>query len=91
MGVLPCQFAAGTTAASYDLDGSETFDLVGLNDAATPGATITFIVHRANGQADTIPLTLRLDTKAEIDYVRQGGIMPYVLNELTKGMPAHAA
>jgi aconitate hydratase len=91
MGVLPCQFAAGTNAASYDLDGSETFDLVGLNDAATPGATITFIVHRTNGQADTIPLTLRLDTKAEIDYVRQGGIMPYVLNELTKGMPAHAA
>ena len=91
MGVLPCQFAPGMNAASYGLDGSETFDLVGLNDAATPGAPITFIVHRTNGQTDRIPLKLRLDTRMEIDYVRQGGIMPYVLNELTKGMPAHAA
>ena len=73
------------------MDGSETFDLMGLNDAATPGAPITLIVHRANGQTDRIPLKLRLDTRMEIDYVRQGGIMPYVLNELTKGMPAHAA
>jgi aconitate hydratase len=91
MGVLPCQFAPGTNAASYGLDGTETFDLVGLDAAATPGAPITLVVHRANGRTDEIPLTLRLDTRMEIDYVRQGGIMPYVLNELTKGMPAHAA
>jgi aconitate hydratase len=91
MGVLPCQFAPGTNAASYDLDGTETFDLVGLNEAAAPGAPITLVVHRTNSRTDEIPLTLRLDTRMEIDYVRQGGIMPYVLNELTKSMPAHAA
>ncbi len=48
-------------------------------------------MRRANGTVDEIPLTLRLDTQMEVDYVRQGGIMPYVLGELTKGMPAHAA
>jgi len=42
-------------------------------------------VHRANGRTDNVPVTLRLDTPAEIDYVRHGGIMPYVLSEITKG------
>jgi aconitase A len=42
-------------------------------------------VRRKNGEVEKIPLTLRLDTQMEVDYVRRGGIMPYVLNELTKG------
>lgn len=91
MGVLPCQFPSGMNAASYNLDGTEIFDIVGLETASTPGAPLTLIVKRDNGLVDQIPLTLRLDTKMEIDYVRQGGIMPYVLNELIKGAPAHAA
>ena len=91
MGVLPCQFLSGKSAATYALDGSELFDLVGLNEDIKPGARVTLVVHRANGDVEGIPLTLRLDTQIEADYVRHGGIMPYVLGELTKGMPAHAA
>jgi aconitate hydratase len=64
---------------------------VGLDEAATPGAPITLIVHRRDGRTDRVSLTLRLDTRMEIDYVRHGGIMPYVLNELTKDTSAHAA
>jgi aconitate hydratase len=56
-----------------------------------PGARVTLIVHRVNGDVEAIPLTLRLDTPIEADYVRHGGIMPYVLGELTKGMPEQAA
>ena len=91
MGVLPCQFMPGKNAAAYALDGSEVFDLVGLDDSIKPGARVTLVVHRANGDVEEIPLTLRLDTQMEADYVRHGGIMPYILGELTKGMPAHAA
>ena len=86
MGVLPCQLPAGTTAATLALDGTETFDLVGLDDTAKPGQALTLVVHRANGKTEKVPVTLRLDTPAEIDYVRHGGIMPYVLAEITKGM-----
>src|SRR5258708_20861534 len=40
MGVLPCQFAPGTNTAKYGLDGSETFDLVGLDDHVKPGEAL---------------------------------------------------
>jgi aconitate hydratase len=91
MGVLPCQFMSGKSALTYALDGSELFDLVGLDEDIKPGARVTLMVRRTNGDVEGIPLTLRLDTRTEADYVRHGGIMPYVLGELTKGMPAHAA
>jgi len=90
MGVLPCQLPAGTTAATLGLDGSEVFDLIGLNDHAKPGQALTFAVHRADGRTDKVSVTLRLDTPAEVDYVRHGGIMPYVLSEITKGAKALA-
>jgi aconitate hydratase len=88
MGVLPCQLPAGTTAASLGLDGSETFDLIGLDDDVKPGQTLTLVVHRADGRSDEIAVTLRLDTPAEVDYVRHGGIMPYVLGGITKAAKA---
>jgi aconitate hydratase len=91
MGVLPCQFMTGTDATTCRLDGSELFDLVGLNDQVRPGQTLTLVVHRANGEIDEVSVTLRLDTPAEIDYVRQGGILPYVLTELTRDLSADAA
>jgi aconitate hydratase len=91
MGVLPCQFASGMNAATYGLDGSELFDLAGLDDDTGPGQAVTLRVRRTSGQVVEIPLTLRLDTHMEIDYVSRGGIMPYVLSELTTGTPANAA
>ena len=91
MGVLPCQFAVGANAAMYGLDGTETFDLVGLNGRARPGQAVTLVVHRANGETEQIALILRLDTQMEIDYVRRGGIMPYVFEGLTRDMAVQAA
>ena len=91
MGVLPCQFMAGTNAATYGLSGTETFDLVGLDDHAKPGQTVTLAVHRANGEVIEVPLTLRLDTPMEVEYARHGGIMSYVLGELTRRPPARVA
>jgi aconitate hydratase len=91
MGVLPCQLQPGTTVAMLALDGSESFDLTGLTDDAEPGQALTLLVHRRNGETTQVPVTLRLDTPAEVEYVRHGGIMNYVLTEITRkaaGVPA---
>jgi aconitate hydratase len=85
MGVLPCQFKEGTNAASLGLDGSEVFDLVGLEAGLEPQKELTLVIHRANGQTDEIPVILRIDTPIEIDYYQHGGILPYVLRQLLAG------
>ncbi len=82
MGVLPCQLPAGATAATLKLDGRERFDLTGLDANAKPRQSVTLVIHRPDGTQDRVALTLRLDTPAEVNYVRHGGIMPYMLNEL---------
>ncbi len=82
MGVLPCQLPAGVTPMTLKLDGRETFDLVGLDDNAKPRQQVTLVIHRPDGKEERVALTLRLDTPAEVNYVRHGGIMPYMLNEL---------
>jgi aconitate hydratase len=81
-GVLPCQLPAGVTAASLHLTGAERFDLTGLDQNAKPRQPVTLVIHRADGSRETVTLTLRLDTPAEVTYVRHGGIMPYMLDEL---------
>jgi aconitate hydratase len=85
MGVLPLQFPAGTTAQSLGLDGSERFDLRGLDDAARPRQAVTLVIHRAGGRRDEVPLSLRVDTPAELSYQLAGGIMPYILAKLIRG------
>ena len=82
MGVLPCQFEAGTTAASLGLNGTERFDIAGIANALRPGERITLGVTRADGRREEIPLRLRIDTPIEVDYYRHGGILPYVLRQI---------
>ena len=85
MGVLPCQFRDDVNAASLNLDGTETFDLLGIEDGVVPRQDLRFIIHRANGQTDEVPVTLRIDTDIEIDYYHHGGILPYVLRQILSG------
>ena len=82
MGVLPLQFLEGTTAQTLGLDGSETFDLLGLGDDTYPGQMITLVIHRTDGRSEEVTLRSRIDTAIEVDYFRHGGILPYVLREL---------
>jgi aconitate hydratase len=79
MGVIPCQLPQGVTAATLGLTGNEEFDLLGLNEQAKPRQTVTLVIKRQNGKQERVDLMLRLDTPAELDYVRRGGILPYVL------------
>ncbi|MBI4189962.1 MAG: aconitate hydratase AcnA [Betaproteobacteria bacterium] len=82
MGVVPCQLPAGTTAATLGLTGSEQFDLLDLDESAKPRQPVTLVIRRQDGSQQSLALTLRLDTSAELDYVRCGGILPYVLEGL---------
>jgi aconitate hydratase A / 2-methylisocitrate dehydratase len=82
MGVLPCQFKEGTDAATLKLDGTETFDLSGLENGPVPRQDALLTIRRANGAAQEVPLTLRIDTPIEVEYYRHGGILLYVLRQL---------
>jgi aconitate hydratase len=82
MGVLPLQFAEGTTAQSLGLDGSEVFSITGLSDKIRPGQEVMLEIQRQDGQNKSVPVKLRIDTPIEIDYYRHGGILPFVLRQL---------
>ncbi len=82
MGVLPLQFLEGTTAQTLGLDGSETFDLVGLTNETYPGQMLNLVIHRVDDSRQEVPLRSRIDTAIEVDYYRHGGILPFVLREL---------
>jgi aconitate hydratase len=85
MGVLPCQFKEGMNAASLGLDGTQTFDLVGLEKGVRPLQELTLTIKRASGKTEEVPVILRIDTPIEVDYYRHGGILPYVLRQLLAG------
>jgi aconitate hydratase len=82
MGVLPLQFAEGTSAQSLGLDGSETFSISGLSNQIKPRQKLPLKIERADGRSETVEVILRIDTPIEVDYYRHGGILPYVLREL---------
>jgi len=83
MGVLPLQFKEGQNAQSLNLDGTETFDLVGLeNGDVKPRQDVTLKINRMDGTSEDVTLTLRIDTPIEVEYYKGGGILPYVLRQL---------
>ncbi|MDN5980205.1 MAG: aconitate hydratase, partial [Bifidobacterium mongoliense] len=84
MGVLPLQFPEGESAESLGLDGTETFDILGieaLNQGAAP-KTVTVRATRTDGSVVAFDATVRIDTPGEADYYRNGGILQYVLRGL---------
>jgi aconitate hydratase len=85
MGVLPCQFKEGVNAASLRLDGTEQFELIGLEKGVKPLQDLTLVINRADGTKEEVPVTLRIDTPIEIDYYQHGGILPFVLRQLLAG------
>jgi aconitate hydratase len=83
MGVLPLQFKEGASARTLNLDGTETFDLIGLEAGEVrPRQDVTLRINRADGGVEEVPLTLRIDTPIEVEYYKGGGILPYVLRQL---------
>ncbi|GKW51167.1 MULTISPECIES: Fe/S-dependent 2-methylisocitrate dehydratase AcnD [Pseudoalteromonas] len=72
MGVLPLEFKAGTTRTTLGIDGSESFSVKG---EPTPGATLTLVITRANGEIVEVPMTCRLDTAEEVSIYSAGGVL----------------
>ena len=88
LGVLPLEFPAGVTRKTLGLDGSETFDFLGVATGLTPRGLVRCRIHRANGTVTELDLLCRIDTETELGYFQHGGILPYVLRSL---MAADAA
>jgi aconitate hydratase len=85
MGVLPLQFKDGVTARSLNLDGSESYDVIGLGPGLKPQQDLALRIKHSSGKVDQVPVTCRIDTPIEIDYYQHGGILPYVLRQLLGG------
>ncbi|WAJ34312.1 aconitate hydratase [Arthrobacter sp. FX8] len=85
MGVLPLQFPAGENAASLGLTGTETFSVEGvtaLNEGTTP-KTLKVTATAEDGSSKSFDAVLRIDTPGEADYYRNGGILQYVLRQIS--------
>ncbi|HEU5077931.1 MAG TPA: aconitate hydratase [Opitutaceae bacterium] len=82
MGVLPLQFKDGVTAQTLKLNGTETFDVIGLGANLRPQQDVTLVIKRANGAEEKVSVRCRIDTPIEIDYYQHGGILPYVLRQI---------
>lgn len=72
MGVLPLEFKPGTTRKTLGLDGTETYDVKGTPSA---GATLTLVIHPADGEPMEVPVTCRLDTGEEVSIYEAGGVL----------------
>ena len=72
MGVLPLEFKAGTDRKTLAIDGTETYDVIGV---PTPRATLTLVINRMNGEEIEVPVTCRLDTAEEVSIYKAGGVL----------------
>jgi aconitate hydratase len=72
MGVLPLEFKSGESRKTYQIDGTETYDVIGK---LTPRANLTLVIHRSNGTQTKVPVTCRLDTAEEVSIYAAGGVL----------------
>lgn len=85
MGVLPMQFQAGQNRESLGLTGQETFSVTEIVDAVNTGKSATVTARSDDGSEKQFEVTVRIDTPAELEYYRSGGILPYVLRQVAQG------
>jgi len=72
MGVLPLEFKPGVNRKTLDLDGTESYDVIGERK---PRADLTLVIHRRNGSTEQVPVTCRLDTAEEVSIYEAGGVL----------------
>jgi aconitate hydratase len=88
MGVVPLEFPPGQGANLLSLTGFETISIEGLAEAIAadfaPGRTATIVARRDGGGTLAFPARIRLDTPQEVEYIRHGGILQYVLRQLLR-------
>lgn len=82
MGVLPLEFKAGTTRNTLAIDGTELFDMMGQ---PMPGAELTLVINRRNGEQLKVPVKCRLDTEEELSIYTAGGVLQRFAQDFLEG------
>lgn len=82
MGTLPLEFKQGQTRKTYQIDGTETFDVIGQR---APGAELMVIMTRQSGEQVHIPVTCRLDTAEELSIYEAGGVLQRFAQDFLEG------
>ena len=84
MGVLPLQYKTGDTAESLGLTGNELFTITGIAENIKPLKRVQVIAKKEDGSEIKFQAIARMDSKIEIEYYRNGGILQYVLRQFLK-------
>jgi aconitate hydratase len=84
MGVLPLQFQGSDSVETLGLRGDEQFDIPGLQGELQARQELVLSILRRDGSQRNVNLRLRAETQIEVDYLRHGGILPYVLRSLLR-------
>lgn len=82
MGILPLQFKPGEDAGTLGITGREVFDIEGISQGPRPGQEVRLKVTKAEGKGFSFDALVRINTPAEAEYYRYGGILPFVLSQL---------
>jgi aconitate hydratase len=82
MGIIPLEFVDGASAESLGLTGRERYDIEGIASGLTPRQTLRVRVVAEDGAESSFEVRSRIDTPVEIDYIKHGGILQYVLRQL---------
>ena len=82
MGVLPLQFIGKDNIKNLKLTGNETFDFIDLDTDLKPNKIIRCYITYKNNKKKLIKVKIRIDSKKELEYLTNGGILPYVLNKI---------
>jgi aconitate hydratase len=85
MGVLPLQFPGNRSAKAMGLDGTETFDILGIEAGLRPGSTLAVVGRKPDGTAVEFEALVRLDSEIDVEYYRNGGILHTVLRKIGRG------
>ncbi|OAI92807.1 aconitate hydratase AcnA [Pseudomonas putida] len=82
MGVIPLQFKDGQSVDDLKLDGSEALDFIGLDDLQVGDNPVLLVIRRADGERNEVQVGVRIDSRQEVRYLRNGGVLPYVIRKV---------
>jgi len=85
MGILPLEFMPGENAEKLGLDGSEEYDIIGIEEGLEPHKVLLVRARKSDGRVVEFKVKARLDTPIEVEYYRHGGILQYVLRKMIRG------
>jgi aconitate hydratase len=82
MGILPLQFQEDENGETLGIKGDEIFSIEGIDQQLTPQQDVVLVIQGSDSSIRRVNLLSRLDTPLEVEYYRQGGILPFVLKQL---------